>query len=78
MRANNPIETQEVTSDSKECDFQIFSPGVHTIFLLATSPILDFRAQIGHFSEKITMFFPRLSGALVSALGQRYSSERKN
>ena len=56
MRANNPIETQEVTSDSKECDFQIFSPGVHTIFLLAISPIFNFRSHIRHFSEKITIF----------------------
>ena len=57
MRANIPIETQEITSDSKECDFQIFTPDVHTIFLLAISPILDFRAHVGHFPEKITTFF---------------------
>ncbi len=57
IRANNPIKTQELTADFKECDFQIFSPGVHTIFLLAISPILDFRAHNGHFSEKITTCF---------------------
>ena len=57
MPPNNLRETQETTSGSQECSLWIFSPGVHTKFYLAISPILWLRVKNWVFIRKFTIFF---------------------
>ena len=61
MRSNNLRETQEVTSESQEYDFQIFSPGVHSKFLTLKYPLFcALWVHIQYIKNKISFSFTRL------------------